>query len=500
MEQVVKQELHPDDQLQQESPQQQDPMQQGEASTPSSAKEGCGVTLALPRPTSSTEQGKARKLDMVLKIKMKKGASESEAQQAASDQSQKTPSKKLKSGDGSSLTPETKSAAMTRAEELRSNLDPKFPSLIKHLVRSHVGSCFWMGLPGAFGRAHLPNRDTIVTLEDECGRLFAVKYIAHKTGLSAGWRIFCITNNLLEGDVLIFQLIEHCKFKIYIVKADNLQEVDGALGLLNLDAPPKRVLEEQMEAVTVTEKQITRPAKRKRGRSLPAAINQKKKRNSIQRLSIPQPRFQAERDENDSEGVASEVLEGLKPLLPDIHFGTVKSFEDFHILIDEIVLDMEFPDDVRTSYYRLCCSQASFLHQKLVKGISRKLIVGAIFEIVRIADAIQACKIMTTQDEYENWERTLKALEVLGMNVGFLCERLKRLASLAFGTGLSPEAKKYIEAKRRRASAEDEIRNLRDKLSELKEEGDKIEAEIEGLKPKVEDFEAKFHEVVSAPW
>ena len=46
-------------------------------------------------------------------------------------------------GDGK-CTPEIKSPAMIRAEEVQSNLEPDFPSFAKSLVRSHVGSCFWM--------------------------------------------------------------------------------------------------------------------------------------------------------------------------------------------------------------------------------------------------------------------------------------------------------------------------------------------------------------------
>lgn len=54
----------------------------------------------------------------------------------------------------------------------------------------------------------------MVILEDEDGEEFPVKYIAHKTGLSAGWRKFVAGNKLLEGDVLIFQLIGPCRLKV----------------------------------------------------------------------------------------------------------------------------------------------------------------------------------------------------------------------------------------------------------------------------------------------
>lgn len=55
-----------------------------------------------------------------------------------------------------------------------------------------------------------------MTLQDECGKEFKMKYIAYKTGLSAGWRQFCVAHRLFEGDVLVFQLIESCTFKVMV--------------------------------------------------------------------------------------------------------------------------------------------------------------------------------------------------------------------------------------------------------------------------------------------
>jgi hypothetical protein len=43
-----------------------------------------------------------------------------------------------------------------------------------------------------------------------------LKYIAYKTGLSAGWRQFSAAHKLVEGDVLVFQLVEPTKFKVLV--------------------------------------------------------------------------------------------------------------------------------------------------------------------------------------------------------------------------------------------------------------------------------------------
>ncbi|XP_065856061.1 uncharacterized protein [Euphorbia lathyris] len=39
---------------------------------------------------------------------------------------------------------QNKSASVIRAGEVQSNLESAFPSFVKCLVRSHIGSCFWM--------------------------------------------------------------------------------------------------------------------------------------------------------------------------------------------------------------------------------------------------------------------------------------------------------------------------------------------------------------------
>lgn len=65
-----------------------------------------------------------------------------------------------------------------------------------------------------FCKFHLPNKDVILILEDENGDRAELKYIAEKTGLSAGWRKFAVGHKLLEGDVLLFHLVEPLKFKV----------------------------------------------------------------------------------------------------------------------------------------------------------------------------------------------------------------------------------------------------------------------------------------------
>ncbi|XP_050206895.1 B3 domain-containing protein Os01g0234100-like isoform X2 [Mercurialis annua] len=396
--------------------------------------------------------------------------------------------------DRSTTHGEFKSAAMIRAEEIQSNLESTYPSFMKSLVRSHVGSCFWMGLPGPFCRAHLPREDSVVTLEDEDGQEFRMKYIGYKTGLSAGWRQFAVAHRLLEGDVLVFQLTGPCRFKVYIIRANDLAEVDGALGLLTLDPHIK-----QNDAEMATVPCIT--VKRKRPRSLPLAVVQKKnKKSSRSKISVPKTARAAEQSENDSEEVGSEVLEGFKLSSPALQFEDVTSFENFNILVDGLVLDSELSEEIRRKYYSLCCSQNAFLHENLIKGINFKLIAGIISETVNIADAIRASNITTSRAEFDTWDKTLKASEHFGMKIGFLRARLSRLVSLAFDSEGASKTRRYIEARTERVHTEDKIRSLEAKLEELKAAHERYGADIMSLKSKAESYEMKFQEEILAPW
>ncbi|KAK6923025.1 B3 DNA binding domain [Dillenia turbinata] len=398
---------------------------------------------------------------------------------------------------------ESKSHALIRAEEVQKNLGPEFPSFVKVMVRSHVTSCFWMGIPGDFTRAHMPDKDCTIMLEDESGGIYQAKYFSLKAGLSAGWRKFSVDHKLVEGDAVVFQLVEPTKFKVFIIKANDLSEVDGALCLLNLDSQKNQTEgDAPMDPLGTDNLVHQKGTKRKRLKSLPSTAVQKKNKKTTVRKSLPiVPGKPVDNSENDSEEVASEVLgdpnnsSGLV-----IQFKDIEKFENFTILVHGLAIDSELPEHIRKKYYELCCSQKAFLHENLLKGITGKLIVGVISETVNIADAISACKLTTTRHEFEVWDRTLKAFEQLGMSVGFLRTRLHRLKCLAFDTEDALYPKKYIEARTKKDGLEDEIQILEAKLVELKEASEKCGAEVENLKHRTLRYEANFHEEANAPW
>ncbi|CAI9117466.1 OLC1v1018864C1 [Oldenlandia corymbosa var. corymbosa] len=132
---------------------------------------------------------------------------------------------KLRIAAGSNF--EVPSSVMDRAQEFRSSLDARFPSIIKAMLRSHVTWGFWLGLPAAFCKMYMPDHDEICILEDEDGEKFETKYLVGKMGLSGGCRGFAIAHNLSEGDAVIYHLVETCKFKVFIVRATNVGEMDA---------------------------------------------------------------------------------------------------------------------------------------------------------------------------------------------------------------------------------------------------------------------------------
>lgn len=117
--------------------------------------------------------------------------------------------------------------AIERAEQLQSSLDAELPSFIKPMLQSHVTGGFWLSLPYNFCHKHIPHRDDTVTLVDEDGEEFETKYLIDKNGLSGGWRGFSIAHDLVDGDALVFQLIQPLTFKVHIVRAYESEEKEA---------------------------------------------------------------------------------------------------------------------------------------------------------------------------------------------------------------------------------------------------------------------------------
>lgn len=185
-------------------------------------------------------------------------------------------------------------------------------------------------------------------------------------------------------------------------------------------------------------------------------------------------------------GSSSEGLDRIKLSESAVDFKQVRSIEDFIILVNGLVINCELPQFLLTKYHELCCSQETFLHDHLLKGLNCKLAAGIISETINIADAIRASKISTSQEDFSIWKKTLKAFELLGMKVGFLLARLRRLVNI------SAESNRSKGARLDRANVENKLRTLEAKL--VSDKLNSVEIKLENL------LELVFKEVASAPW
>lgn len=275
---------------------------------------------------------------------------------------------------------------------------------------------------------------------------------------------------------------------MYIIRSKGSDEVDCALGLLKLET-----CNQQLESVE-SEKHICEEEDNKHLEPLAQDIPQENFQKDSQIISSTSLELVSEQSEDESKDLGSEVLNGLKFCESVVDFKEVKSFEDFSVVVNDLVIDSALAKYLRTKYYELCCSQNSFLHNSILDGLNCRLISGMISETINIADAIRASKLTTPQDNFDTWDKTLKAFKMMGMNVGFLLIRLDQLMNL------TSTSKRFQEARVDRAHAEEEKGALELKLSEVRERIDKLDSEIEALEVNANSLDVMFQEMAKAPW
>nr|XP_043617708.1 B3 domain-containing protein Os01g0234100-like isoform X2 [Erigeron canadensis] len=373
------------------------------------------------------------------------------------------------------------SPTMIQAQEVLSSLGNEHPTFIKPMLKTHVVTCFWMGVPLSFCRSHLPKDDSSIVVEDENGKQSTLKFIASKFGLSAGWRGFSIAHKLREGDVLIFQLVEPRKFKIYIVRANDSKEADGAPSILTDEAHKEHTTPEMPNSIPKTKG-------RKRSSSPSLTMFQKKQKRSKRPTQLSTQAM-------EHSGVGSEVQGGSPKAILSVEESN--TFKDFHIVVNKVCIDSELSEEIRLDYYNLCMERNEILHDGVPDGLFHKLVAGMIGETVSIANALRNCKLTTRKEEFDQWDSSLKSFELIGMKVGFLRSRVRVLATFAIE---SVGAKQYVEAIKKRNRNEDEIKILETKLEELYESNRKIDEFVGGLKEKAEKDEIEFQKKVEEPW
>ncbi|KAK1433051.1 hypothetical protein QVD17_09957 [Tagetes erecta] len=386
------------------------------------------------------------------------------------------------------------SQTMIRARDIQSTLGDEHPSFVKIMVPTHVTKCFWMGIPLPFCRMFLPKEESVMVIEDEYGEQYNIKFLAHKFGLSGGWRQFAIQRKLREGDVLIFQLVESCKFKVYIVRENDSKDVDGVANVVNQDAQVENITPRPLRIINVTEDTIKTFSKSKGRKRVSSSCSSSSLLLSKVKRKYKRSKPPAELNNHpiDHSMVNSQVQGSSpesNPLLKE-----VKTFKDFHIMVNNQCIDSELSEEIRKHYYNLCIEKDEILHDGVREGLYYKLVAGMIGETVNIANKIKKCKLTTRKEELDEWDSSLKCFEPMGMKVGFLRDRISTLAKLAFE---SEDGKMYAEAKEEWNRNANEIKILEAKLVELYESNRKIDGV---LKEKTEKYRIEFQKKVDAPW
>ncbi|KAI3833517.1 hypothetical protein MKW98_024516 [Papaver atlanticum] len=160
-------------------------------------------------------------------------------------------------------TYEQRCDTMERAGIFQSRLVQKseHPSCVKSMVRSHVYSCFWLGLPTKFCESHLSmdREKWEMVLVDEKGIEYDTIYIPKRTGLSGGWKAFALDHKVDDGDAVVFELIEPAKFKVYIFRV-NWGDVDA----VHAEEVKESIIEDTTDENT-TEEQVVENKGRGRG-------------------------------------------------------------------------------------------------------------------------------------------------------------------------------------------------------------------------------------------
>ncbi|KAH7834582.1 hypothetical protein Vadar_017589 [Vaccinium darrowii] len=369
--------------------------------------------------------------------------------------------------DNFSYHSEAQSRVMARAEEIQASLAPEFPSFWKLMKRSHVSIGFWLGLPAEFCKLHLPRYDGVVVLEDESGCECNTNYLAGKRGLSGGWRGFSIAQKLLEGDVVVFHLVSRLspvKFKVYIVRASDFDVAEDP-SLPDSDACAK---ETGFGAYAEKNNRTCKKEKKKH------------------------PRLEIEPHGDWNNMHSSDTTEGSK------FSRSVSDIKNFNIVVNGLTIDSKLSTHVRTKFYDLCCTQKSYIHEGLLQSIDSKMAVEIISKTIHIADAIQACNISTSPNDLAMWDKTLEAFGLLGMDIGFLRDRLNRLVSLSSES--KEVSNKYAKARIEIDGVQDKLKSLELKLLKMKQERKRLDDEMEDLKEKMQKNEFLMQKEAIAPW
>ncbi|XP_073120276.1 B3 domain-containing protein Os01g0234100-like [Henckelia pumila] len=380
--------------------------------------------------------------------------------------------------DGAKANSSGCTCALARARHVLDKLSPRFGSCVQLVNRSQRT---YLALPRRFCHEHLPDFDQAVVFVGEDGKKFRVAYCSGTCRFSVGWKRFYDAYNLVEGDALVFLVIdaEHFKFKVYVVRS----------------CRPKKAY----QAV--------------RNPKVGVSID-----NGIEAASIGMARVKEENmddflqeDGHREHGTQPRNLERTPPPRRSegaaIKFQDVKRFEDFKIHVDGQLLDSELSVQTKMKYYELCLSLKVFLHDGLMEGLGSKLVAGVISKTSDIASAITSARLAPFPPlrDLQSWDKALIAFEELGMSVGFMRARIAKLVQIsrACETVNGSWSAKW-------AAVEETDRALKEKVSTmdallesietLKASKRSVEEEMNAFEEEVGDLDSEFSLVAAAPW
>ncbi|KAH9623603.1 hypothetical protein KSS87_005762 [Heliosperma pusillum] len=275
---------------------------------------------------------------------------------------------------------------------------------------------------------YLPVKETIMTLETESGDLYKVKYLPQRPGLGAGCMTFANGEKLVQGDLLVFHLVEATKFKVYITRR----------GSSTVKLPPI----------------LLNFYKKERQRALGKLDDSQ--------LIVYSRRKVHQSEENSSKKNGNKTCKDTYQV--DIDFSNIKGFKDFSTVINKLLENQHFSEPLMHDYYELCRSHNAFLHARLFKGLNPELFVGhiksSISETVSIGIALRNCTLSTSLDKFSEWTKILSFYEAIGMNVSLLSARLDHLRNLAVNSDGAVNRRRYIEACRERIRSDSEVKKL----------------------------------------
>jgi hypothetical protein len=188
-------------------------------------------------------------------------------------------------------------------------------------------------------------------------------------------------------------------------------------------------------------------------------------------------------EESSDEDEDSEVTPSSSNTFSDnTDFDAVKSFADFNIILDDLVIDRELlPGHLRRKYYQLCCDRKMFLHRHLMKPINPVLAAGVISQTVDIAQGIRTSYASSSfLEDLAFWKTTLEALEGLGMDIAFLRKRVDDLQVVVLER--DRELEKIRALRSELSSLNDALKGVGMELDEIEELASKIEESVAKMK------------------